>query len=62
MLWFRTRKSRREDAGLLEQYVTWNTTMHMGGVWRTGGILHYFQEAVKIPEKLDEDIWLDQVV
>ena len=46
----------------MEQYVTWNTTMHMGGVWRTGGILHYFQEAVKIPEKLDEDIWLDQVV
>ena len=43
-------------------YVTWNTTMHMVGVWRIGGILYYFQEAVKIPEKSDEDIWLDQFV
>jgi hypothetical protein len=34
----------------------------MGGVWRIGGILYYFQEAVKIPGKSDEDIWLDQVV
>jgi hypothetical protein len=44
------------------QYVTWNTTMHMGGVWRTGGIHYYFLGAVKIPEESDEDIWLDQVV
>jgi hypothetical protein len=36
--------------------------MHMGGVWRIGGVHYHFLRAVKIPEISDEDVWLDQVV
>lgn len=40
--------------------VTWNTTMHMGGVWRIGGIHYHFLGVVMIPE--ESDTWLDQIV
>jgi len=36
--------------------------MHMGGVWRIGGVHYHFLGAVKIPEESDEDDWLDQIV
>jgi len=50
-----------ECHGLLVQYVTFNSTMHMGGVWRIGGIRYHFLGAVKIPEDSEEYIWLDQI-
>lgn len=61
MLWFRTRRSRREGAvDFWCNNVTWNTTMHMGGVWRIGGIHYHFLGVVMIPE--ESDTWLDQIV